>query len=139
MSLTQQEATQIKIDVEVLKNTTSQVLKALCDNTDSIKVLISKMDAHDVRREYEDKEKEAAKLEVTELTIAVKAVNDRIDLYVTTVAPIIARAKAKQDTADNFKKSMSTSWGKIAVGLVVTASTLLIAYIFGVDIPKHLN
>jgi len=138
MSLTAAEATQIKIDVEVLKNTTSQVLKALCDNTDSIKVLISKMDAHDVRREYEEKEKEAAAEEVVALTTAVKEVNERIDTYVTGVAPILARAKAHQDSSDNFKKSMSTTWGKMTAGVIVTASILLIAYIFGVNVPKFL-
>ena len=138
MSLTTAEATQIKIDVEVLKNTTSQVLKALCDNTDSIKVLISKMDAHDVRREYEDKEKEEAKKDVTELAQKVKLVNERIDSYITNVAPVIARAKAKQETTDDFMKSMSTTWGKMTAGIIVTASLLLIAYVFGVNIPKFL-
>ena len=96
------------------------------------------MDAHDVRREYEDKEKEAARIEVAELRVAVKLVNDRIDTYITTVAPIIARVKTKQDTSDNFKKSMSTTWGKMTAGVMVTASILLIAYIFGFDIPKFL-
>tara|TARA_R110000851_G_C13043308_1_gene562321 strand:+ start:50 stop:466 length:417 start_codon:yes stop_codon:yes gene_type:complete len=138
MSLTTAEATQIKIDVEVLKNTTSQVLKALCDNTDSIKVLISKMDAHDVRREYEDKEKEEAKKDVAELAQKVELVNERMDSYITNVAPVIARAKAKQETTDNFIKSMSTTWGKMTAGIIVTASLLLIAYVFGVNIPKFL-
>lgn len=138
MSLTTAEATQIKIDVEVLKNTTSQVLKALCDNTDSIKVLISKMDAHDVRREYEDKEKEEAKKDVAELAQKVELVNERMDSYITNVAPVIARAKAKQETTDNFIKSMSTTWGKMTAGIIVTASILLIAYVFGVNIPKFL-
>jgi hypothetical protein len=96
------------------------------------------MDAHDVRREYEDKEKEEAKKDVIELAHKVKLVNERIDSYITNVAPVIARAKAKQETTDNFIKSMSTTWGKMTAGIIVTASILLIAYVFGVNIPKFL-
>tara|TARA_R110002012_G_scaffold24590_1_gene82031 strand:+ start:6295 stop:6702 length:408 start_codon:yes stop_codon:yes gene_type:complete len=121
MSFTPEEATQIKIDVGVLKNTTDKVLSALSDNTEQLTTLISKIDSHDIRREYEAKERLEDKEEVAELKEAVNQVNSRIDAYITDVAPIIARSKSKQDSIDKFKDSMSTTGAKMFMVLIVVA------------------
>jgi hypothetical protein len=145
MQLTPEESRQVISDIEVLKNTSKQVFNALSENTKQGKennvlifTLISKMDKHDVRREYEAKELKLDREHVSELKQAVSDVNARLDTYVDTVAPTMARVIAKHDSVDNFKKSMGTTWGKMAVGLISTASLLLIAYVFGVNVIKFL-
>lgn len=143
MSFTPEEATQIKTDVEVLKVTTNQVLTAIGENTEQIKEnvklttsLIQKMDAHDVRREYEEKERKADREHIDQLKDAVSMVNNRIDAYIDDVKPTISRSKQRHDSVDNFKKSMGTTWGKMFATVLVTAMMLFVAAAFGLDITK---
>ena len=105
----------------VLKNTTDKVLSALSDNTEQLTTLISKIDSHDIRREYEAKERLEDKEDVAKLKEAVNQVNNRIDTYITDVAPIIAKSKSKQDSIDKFKDSMSTTGAKMFMVLIVVA------------------
>ena len=136
MSFTPEEATQIKIDVGVLKNTTDKVLTALSDNTEQLTTLISKMDAGDIRREYEAKERLEDKEEVSGLKESVAQVNERIDSYITSVAPIIARSKSRQDSIDNFKNSMNTTGGKMLMVLIFTVITGFLSAALGLDLSS---
>jgi len=143
MSFTPEEATKLKIDVEVLKNTTEQVLSAIGENTSQqkesgelISKLILKIDSHDIRREYEAKERLEDKEEVSGLKESVAQVNERIDSYITSVAPIIARSKTRQDSIDNFKNSMNTTGGKMLMVLIFTVITGFLSAALGLDLSS---
>ena len=141
MQLTPEESRQVISDIEVLKNTSKQVFNALSENTQQGKennalifTLISKMDKHDVRREYEAKELKLDREHVAELKQAVSDVNSRLDTYVDTVAPTIARVIVKHESVDNFKKSMGTTWGKMTAVSLLSAVVLFAAYVFGLEV-----
>ncbi len=122
MSLTPEEAQQIKVDIEVLKTTSTQVLQAIGENSEQTKEnnklvhsLIQKMDKHDVRQEYEAKEREEEKEHTRVLEGKVEAVNLRID----NMMPTYQRTKANHESIDKFKDGMRSTWGKMAGALLV--------------------
>lgn len=141
MPLTHEESRKVISDIEVLKTTSKQVFSALSENSVQTKennslifTLISKMDKHDVRREYEKKQLELDRAHVGELKSAVSCVNTRLDTYIDSVKPIISRVKDAQDSSDNIKKSMGTTWGKMAVGVLVSSLFLFVAYSLGIEV-----
>ena len=134
MPFTHEEATQIKIDVEILKNSTSQVLNAIGENTEQLSSLISKMDQGDIRREYEAKERLEDKETINQLSLKVDIVNSRLDLYIDDIKPTITRLQRNHEATDNFKKSMGSTWGKMAATALISAAFLFVAYAFGIEV-----
>tara|TARA_R110001632_G_scaffold231950_2_gene371528 strand:+ start:360 stop:791 length:432 start_codon:yes stop_codon:yes gene_type:complete len=141
MPLTHEESRKVISDIEVLKNTSKQVFNALSENSAQTKennglifTLISKMDKHDVRREYEKKQLELDRAHVGELKNAVSNVNNRLDAYIDNVKPVMSRVKDGQDSVDNIKKSMGSAWGKMAVGVMVSSLFLFVAYSLGIEV-----
>ena len=134
MSFTPEEAVQAKIDIGILKNSTSQVLKAIGDNTEQLSLLVSKFEKDDVRREYEAKERLEDKETISQLAIKVDTVNARLDAYIDGIKPTITRIQKKHESVDNFKKSMGSTWGKMAATALISAAFLFVAYVFGVEV-----
>ena len=128
MSFTAEEAVQAKIDIGILKNSTSQVLKAIGDNTEQLSLLVSKFEKDDVRREYEAKEP------VNQLALKVDTVNARLNSYIDDQKPIMTRVKQKHESIDNFKKSMGSTWGKMAATALISAAFLFVAYALGIEV-----
>ena len=134
MSFTAEEAVQAKIDIGILKNSTSQVLKAIGDNTEQLSLLVSKFEKDDVRREYETKERLEDKETVNQLSLKVDTVNARLDSYIDDQKPIMTRVKQKHESIDNFKKSMGSTWGKMAATALISAALLFVAYALGIEV-----
>lgn len=134
MSFTPEEAVQAKIDIGILKNSTNQVLKAIGDNTEQLSLLVSKFEKDDVRREYEAKERLEDKETINQLALKVDAVNSRLDSYIDDQKPTMTRVKQKHESIDNFKKSMGSTWGKMAATALISACVLFIAYALGIEI-----
>ena len=134
MSFTAEEAVQAKIDIGILKNSTSQVLKAIGDNTEQLSLLVSKFEKDDVRREYEAKGRLEDKETVNQLALKVDNVNSRLDLYIDGIKPTIARVQMKHESIDNFKKSMGSTWGKMAATALISAAFLFVAYALGIEV-----
>jgi len=134
MSFTAEEAVQAKIDIGILKNSTSQVLKAIGDNTEQLSLLVSKFEKDNVRREYEAKERLDDKETINQLSLKVDIVNSRLDLYIDGIKPTITRLQRKHEATDNFKKSMGSTWGKMAATALISAAFLFVAYAFGIEV-----
>jgi hypothetical protein len=134
MSFTAEEAVQAKIDIGILKNSTSQVLKAIGDNTEQLSLLVSKFEKDNVRREYEAKERLDDKETINQLSLKVDIVNSRLDLYIDDIKPTITRLQRKHEATDNFKKSMGSTWGKMAATALISAAFLFVAYAFGIEV-----
>ena len=134
MSFTAEEAVQAKIDIGILKNSTSQVLKAIGDNTEQLSLLVSKFEKDNVRREYEAKERLDDKETINQLSLKVDIVNSRLDLYIDGIKPTITRLQRKHEATDNFKKSMGSTWGKMAATALISAAFLFVAYALGIEV-----
>ena len=134
MSFTPEEAVQAKIDIGILKNSTSQVLKAIGDNTEQLSLLVSKFEKDDVRREYEVKERLEDKETINQLSIKVDTVNARLDSYIDDQKPTLSRLKQKHEAIDNFKKSMGSTWGKMAAATLISAAVLFVGYVFSIEV-----
>ena len=134
MSFTAEEAVQAKIDIGILKNSTSQVLKAIGDNTEQLSLIVSKFEKDDVRREYEAKERLDDKETINQLSLKVDIVNSRLDLYIEDIKPTITRLQRNHEATDNFKKSMGSTWGKMAAAALISAAFLFVAYAFGIEV-----
>lgn len=130
MVLTQQEQIQIKTDVEILKSSTAQVLEAIgrgteaqTKNTEAMASLVVEMKERDVRDEYSARE-------IAEVKGFIGRVDKEQREYAETHRDSLKRLKGAQDNVDAFKKSVTSSWGKIAAMIIAAA----IAYGLGVDL-----
>jgi hypothetical protein len=134
MSFTPEEAVQAKIDIGILKNSTSQVLKAIGDNTEQLSLLVSKFEKDDVRREYEVKERLEDKETINQLSTKVDIVNARLDSYIDDQKPTLLRLKQKHEAIDNFKNSMGSTWGKMTAAALISAAVLFVGYVFSIEV-----
>ena len=135
MSFTQEEATQIKVDIEVLKQSSAQVVTAIAEsveqtkeNNSLINSLIHKMDEHDLRREYEEKEREEEKKFVRHLELRIDEVNARIDGFM----PVITESAKVQERKKKRMETFDQTWVKLLAGLVFAA----ICAFIGIEITK---
>ena len=138
MPLTVEEAHQIKVDIEVLKNSSSQVLKAIGEGTEQTKennvlinTLINKMDSHDIRDEFLAKEREAEKQYTRKIEDKIDVVNLRLD----GMMPVYQQSKDTQENRQKFVDAMKSTWGKMAGALIVIA----IATSLGLDLSSILK
>ena len=138
MPLTVEEAHQIKVDIEVLKNSSSQVLRAIGEGTEQTKennvlinTLINKMDSHDIRDEFLAKEREAEKQYTRKIEDKIDVVNLRLD----GMMPVYQQSKDTQENRQKFVDAMKSTWGKMAGALIVIA----IATSLGLDLSSILK
>lgn len=125
MSITSEEAAQIKSDHNMLKDQFSQLVSALHDNTSKTGEMLLEMKERDVRDEYKEKE-------FKELKEAVQATNDRINQYVESKEPYISWVKKKKEFNDNMFNGITSTWGKMVGALVIIA----IAAALGLDLSS---
>ena len=138
MPLTIEEAHQIKVDIEVLKSSSSQVLKAIGEGTEQTKennvlinTLINKMDSHDVRDEFLAKEREEEKVYTRKIEDKIDTVNLRLD----NMMPVYQKSKSTQENKQAFMDALRSTWGKMAGALIVIA----IATALGLDLSSILK
>lgn len=78
----------------------------------SVNELLLKFKERDVRHEFERKESAELSKRMSELTVLTHT-------YIKDNATTIARAKKVQDRWDGFYSSMTTTSGKLMIGLVI--------------------
>jgi len=130
--ISQDEALQIKTDIEVLKTSTKQCLEATTKSAeasakvaDQIGNLLIEMKERDVREEYRTKE-------VTELKELIGFVDTRIADFIETEAPTLARSKLRHNTVDSIIAGFTSNVGKLLLGFVVVG----VMYSLGLDPTK---
>jgi len=138
MPLTPAEAQQIKIDIELLKSTSTQVLQAISEGTEQTKEnnslinkLLSKMDSHDVRDEFLAKEREEEKVYTRKIEAKIDTVNLRLD----NMMPVYQKSKSAQENKQAFMDALRSTWGKMAGALIVIA----VAAALGLDLSSILK
>lgn len=92
----------------------------------SVNELLLKFKERDVRHEFERKESAELAKKMAELTVVTHK-------YIEDNAPVLTRAKKVQDRWDGFYNGMSTTSGKLIIGLLI----LGIAVMLGLD-PRTL-
>lgn len=132
MSLTQQEAIQMKTDVEILKSSTSQVLQAIGEsvtaqkeNSKLINELVIEMKERDVRDEYRAKD-------LDELKGYISRVDGDVKNYIEIHHDSLEKLSQSQRAKDAFYKSVTSTWGKVFAMLLIAAC----AYVLGIDLTK---
>ncbi len=125
MSITSEEAAQIKSDHNMLKDQFSQLVSALHDNTSKTGEMLLEMKERDVRDEYKEKE-------FKELKEAVQATNNRINEYIESKEPYMSWVKKKKEFNDNMFNGITSTWGKMVGALVIIA----IAAALGLDLSS---
>jgi hypothetical protein len=135
MPLTPAEAQQIKIDIELLKSTSTQVLQAISEGTEQTKEnnalinkLLNKMDSHDVRDEFLAKEREQDKAYTVAISDKIDVVNQRLD----NMMPVYQSSKLTQENRQKFIDSLNSTWGKMAGALIIIA----LATALGLDLSS---
>jgi len=131
MSISPEEAVQIKSDIEVLKNSTTQCLQATENAAkasqlvaEQISNLLLEMKEHDIREEYRAEE-------LKQLRGSIDLVNNKIDEYI----PVLTRAKSQQDFNDGIKAGMSSTAGKLAM----IAAIIGAMYLLGINPPSFIK
>ena len=132
MTITKDEAYQIKSDIEVLKTSTKQCLQATTKSADAsakvaeqISNLLIEMKERDVREEYRTKE-------IVELKEAIGFVDKRIADFIDTELPTLTRSKLRHGRVDKVLEGLSSNVGKlIGIALVVGVMVML-----GIDPTK---
>lgn len=99
MSLTPDEAAEIKQSVRSLQKSHDEVLSAIKDNTDSVNNLVIEFSKRDVRDEYLEKELNETK--------------NRQQDFEQFARPILVKTKDKQDFEQKIKDSFGSSTGKL--------------------------
>jgi chromosome segregation ATPase len=125
MSISQEEAAQIRTEQTFLKEQVSELVNALKSNTERVGEMIAEMRERDVRDEYREKEFE-------ELKTAIHDTNSKIDSYIKSKEPIVEWAKRRKEFYDGLVSSITSTWGKI----VAAAILIGVAYAVGLDISK---
>ena len=138
MPVTPEDYHKIRTDVEVLKSESTQVLKAIGEGTAQTKEnnvlinrLINKMDSHDIRLEFEAKERDEERAYVRKIETKVDTVNLRLD----NMMPVYQKSKISQESKQKFYDSINSTWGKMAGALIVIA----IATALGLDLSSILK
>lgn len=78
----------------------------------SVNKLLHEFHERDIRHEYE-------RIESAKLSEKVEGLNSTISDYIADQQPTLIRAKKSQDFHDGVTKSMSTTTGKLVIGLVI--------------------
>lgn len=125
MSITPEEAAQIKSDHTLLKEQFSQLVTALHENTSKTGEMLLEMKERDVRDEYKEKE-------FKELKEAVNTTNERITSYIEGNEPLLMWAKKKKEFNENVWSSIGSTWGKMVGALIVIA----VAAVLGLDLSS---
>lgn len=116
MSLTPDEAAEIKQSVRALQKSHDEVLSAIKDNTDSVNNLVTEFAKRDVRDEYLERELNTTK--------------NRQQDFEEFARPILVKAKEKQNFEQKIKDSFGSSTGKLIYIIVA----LGIAAALGLDL-----
>ena len=130
--ISQDEALQIKTDIEVLKTSTKQCLEATTKSAeasakvaDQISDLLIEMKERDVREEYRTKE-------LQELKDSIGYVDNRIAEFIESELPTLTRSKLRHNSIDSIITGFTSNIGKLLLGFVVVG----IAYSLGLDPTK---
>ena len=122
MSITPEEAAEIRAEHQTLKEEVGKVVNALHENTVTTREMLIEMRERDVRDEYRQKEFE-------ELKEAVKGVDTKIDDYITNQQPVLDWAKRRKELYDSLWSGVTSNTGKfISVILIVG-----VAMVLGID------
>jgi len=104
MSLTQQEAAEIKANVHALEKSYDQTITAIKDNTKAVNDLVIEMKERDVRDEY--------------LKAEVDLVKQDLHQFKKHADPILQKSKGWQDFFGKISDSMGGSIGKLILALI---------------------
>lgn len=125
MTISSDEAAQIRADHASLKEEVSKVVTALHENTVTTREMLLEMRERDVRDEYREKE-------FAELKEAIKTTNAQIAEYIKDKEPYLEWAKKRKEFNEALFAGITSTWGKFAGALIIVA----IAAILGLDISK---
>lgn len=122
MSITPEEAAEIRAEHQTLKEEVSKVVSALHENTVTTREMLMEMRERDVRDEYRQKEFE-------DLKNAVNTVNEKIDNYIENKQPILDWASGNKDFWDGVKSGFQSNTGKFIFVILVFG----VAMALGID------
>ena len=125
MSITSEEAAQIKSDHSLIKDQFSQLVAALKENTSKTGEMLLEMKERDVRDEYKEKE-------FKELKDAVNKVDEKITNYIDHHETLLAWTKKKKEFNENVWVNAGSTWGKMVGALIVIS----IAASLGLDLSS---
>ena len=125
MSISSEEAAAIRAEQAVLKESVSQVVEALHENTKVSGEMLLEMRERDVRDEYRDKE-------FAELKQAVLKVDKKIDDYIDDKQTIIDWAERRMSFYDKMLSGMTSTWAKM-LGAILVVGVLMV---LGLDVSK---
>ena len=125
MSLSHEEIADIKADMRVVKDSINTVLESQAANTEAqtevakqISGLLIEFKERDVRNEY--------------LTIEVKSIAAKQEVFESYARPILVSAKSKQDFRQKITDSMGTNIGKLILAIFAAGAFVML----GVDITQ---
>lgn len=114
MSISPEEAAQIKSDHNMLMNQFTELVSALKDNTAKTGEMLLEMKERDVRDEYREKAFVALQGSVSET-------NKRIDKSIESNEPLLSWVKKKKEFNDSIWSNISSTWGKMVGALLLIA------------------
>ena len=128
----QEKINELEKDVAVIKYTTSNILKgmeqvtdALKDNSEKQSQIIGRLDIYDMREEQRNKDFEHMRDDLTHHKKAFYAYKD-------DHKELLDRVNASHKNMDDFKKGMTSTSGKITIGVIF----VFLAWLIGIDLSN---
>lgn len=125
MTISSEEASQIRGEQAFLKESINNLVSAIHDNTQRVGEMLVEMKERDVRDEYREKE-------FQELKDSIKKVDDNINAFIKEKEPVIKWAEKRKEVYESIWSGITSTWGKFAGALLIVA----VAAALGLDITK---